>query len=111
MKIERGIAHIAAVARGQPAHAFVSLVNLCCLVLVIVGYMASQPSALGLGVFLGYWVNLLAVVTALGVLAWALVRAPSGGARIVLVRSWLALANGAVVLIAWAVFFIAIRSR
>lgn len=86
-------------------HIGISIVNLLCAVTAFVGLITHIPSALTFGVLIGYWANLAAVAIALWVLLLLSVRAFSGGARELISRHWLAIANGAVVVLAWVLYF------
>ena len=86
-------------------HIGISILNLLCAGTAFIGFIAQIPSALAFGVFVGYWANLAAVVIGLWLLLLLSVRAFSGGARELFSRHWLAVANGAVVILAWVSFF------
>jgi hypothetical protein len=89
----------------NPWHVTLSVLNLLCLASAIIGITAHIPTALAFGVFVGYFVNLLAVAVAIGVVILLAVRARSDRWRRLFESSWLGLVNGAVVLLAWLGLF------
>jgi hypothetical protein len=89
----------------SPLHLSVSAINIACLVAALVGGTLGISQMLAAGIFFGYFANLLAVLTAAIVAILLLLRVRTGEARATFARSWLGLFNGAVVILAWAVFF------
>ncbi len=82
-------------------HITVSVANLTCGIAALLGWKLGIPALLNLGVFFGYWANLLAAVTAFFIVVLLIVRAFSGKTRQLLASSWLGLLNGFVVLMFW----------
>lgn len=86
-------------------HVSVSAINLLCLSAAVVGTVAHSPNALTFGVVLGYFANLLAVLIAFVLLILFAIRTLKGKADGFLKSSWLGLANGGAVILAWVLFF------
>jgi len=97
---------ITSIARGVPRmHILTSALNLLFFLLAIAGYIGNAPGLLGIGIVGGYFANALAVLTGVAVLAWLVVASFTGSAREVLHLHWLAIVNGLVVAVAWAIAF------
>ena len=90
-------------ASGVPLmHIGTSVLNLFFLFIAVGGYIANAPGLVSIGVLGGYFANALALVIGAAVLMWLLVASFSGSAKTVFRLHWLAIVNGAVVVLAWA---------
>jgi hypothetical protein len=101
--------------RMNPLHIGVAVINLLCLSALfgsdIVAPGSARVSLLTFAVMVGYFANAVALLVSSILLIWVVVRIFSGGAMSTLRGQWLGLANGAVVVIAWTIFFALGRLR
>jgi hypothetical protein len=87
-------------------HVLVSVANLVMLAAFIIGLNKGPPNLLALGVIGGYFANAVALGIAFVLVIVLAVRVPARTATQTFQRQWLGLANGAVVILAWATFLV-----
>jgi hypothetical protein len=90
-------------------HIGVAALNLCALAAMLSAFLIDSEYArerlVTFAVLGGYLGNFVAVLVFLAVSVAMLLWAANGRGRIVLRDHWLALANGALVLLAWGIYF------
>ena len=84
-------------------HVFVSVFNIMCGAAVIVGSNFDMGGIAGLGVYLGYFANLIAIAICLFLVVLLIIRIPSGTSKKLLASSWLGFLNGFAVVGIWSV--------